>query len=98
RLELPRQAGHDVAVEAHGDGAIEHARRRGMRNLRGAAEAGGAAEPVVERHRGIGSADHQPDHGAAARGDDDVAPGFLLRRIAHSGLTSTPGPFTSVTM
>ena len=43
------------------------------RDLRGAAEAGGAAEPVVERHRGIGRADHQRDERAAARGDDEVA-------------------------
>src|SRR5262249_41078882 len=40
----------------------------------GAVETCGAAEPVVERDRRIGCADHQCDHAAADRRNHHIAP------------------------
>ena len=104
RLEFPWQAGRDVGIETNGDGAAENVIGRPFGDLGGAAEAGGAAEPVVERHRRVGRADHPGDQRAATGGDHDVAPQRLLfamglvrsLRFAHIGRTRTPGPFTSV--
>src|ERR1700733_13495653 len=68
RLELPRQAARDIGIETHRDLACQRrSRRRRGRHLRGAVEAGGAAEPVIERHRGIGCTDHQYHHETADR-------------------------------
>src|SRR5262249_16853192 len=60
RLELPGQSAGDVGIETYRDLAGE--RRSGgcrFRDLGGTVETGSAAEPVVERHRGVGRADHQ---------------------------------------
>ena len=57
RLEAPGEA-VDVGVEAHGDRAVEHG-VGGLRHaLRGAAVAGHLAEQLIERHGGIGHAEH----------------------------------------
>ena len=64
----------DIGVEADRDLARQRrARRRRGRDLGGAVEAGGAAEPVVERHRRVGRADHQHHDQAADRSDQRVA-------------------------
>ncbi len=85
RLELPGQAGADIGVEPHRDLARQRrvGRRRG-RDLGGAVEAGGAAEPVVERHGGIGRADHEHHDEAADRGHHRIA----RQRAARSGLAA----------
>ena len=67
--EAPRQAASDIGVEAHRNGAAERPLRRRGRDLRTAAEASRAAEPVVERDCRIGRADHRVDEHAARRGD-----------------------------
>src|SRR4051812_20024777 len=46
-LEAPRQARTDIGVEPHDDRTAKRAGWRGGRDLRGAIETGGAAEPVV---------------------------------------------------
>jgi hypothetical protein len=59
-LELPRQGGIDIGVEAHPD-----RRQRGLRARRrigphrGPAKAGHLAEDAVQRHAGVGEADHE---------------------------------------
>ena len=102
RLETPGQARRDVGIEAHRDRAPgDFRRRRRRRHLRGAAETGGAAEPGIKRHRGVGHAHHQRDESSAGKSDEKIG---LARRclarglIAHSGRSNTPGPLTSVTM
>ena len=45
----------------------EHVARRCFRNLRGAAIAGGAAEPVIERHGRKGRPDHAGDNAPHAK-------------------------------
>src|SRR3546814_10447336 len=58
RLERPGQRGIDIGVEADVEHPLPGLRRRRLGHLRGAAVAGDLAEQPVERHRGIGSADH----------------------------------------
>ncbi len=59
-LEFPRHAG-DVRVEADADFPLQFFLGRLGRDLRHAAKTGGAAEPVVERHRRERSAHHEGD-------------------------------------
>ena len=70
RLEAQGRS-RDVGVEAdrHVRGPAPWS-GAAVADLRGAVEAGGLAEPVVERHRGEGRADHAGDHDAADRSDD----------------------------
>src|SRR6266702_2101058 len=69
------QGRRDIGVEPHRDLPCDRTGRgRGGRDLGRAVKAGGAAEPVVERHGRVGCADHQRDHAAADRGDQRVAP------------------------
>src|SRR5437879_1064590 len=85
-LELPGQARADIGVEPHRDLARQRrVRRRRGRDLGGAIETGGAAEPVVEGYGGIGRTDHQHHDEAADRGDDRIA----RQRAARSGLAAS---------
>src|SRR5262249_37527388 len=71
-------------------------------DLGGAVPASGPAEPVVQRHGGIGRTDHERHGEPTARGDDHVAAVELRggaggHRSLYSGRTRTPRPLTRVT-
>src|SRR5262249_36887654 len=108
RLEFPRQARRYVRIKADGERAAENSIGGLFRDLRGAAEAGRLAEPAVQRHGCIGSADHADDERSAASRHQTIATwrflAGLLRGLHHRsrpfscqiGRIRTPGPFTSV--
>jgi len=105
RLESPWEPAGDIGVEPHLELAIDDMGWASRRNLRGAAKASSAAEPVVKRHRRIGRAYHRRDEQATGGCDHEIAaPARGNVRSAHrllldhSGRFNTPGPFTRVTM
>src|SRR5262249_501921 len=98
---MPGEPTGDVSVEAYLELAIEDVGRRSGRNLRGSAEAGRPAEPVVNRCGRMGRPHHRchepsargPDHDRAASWGGDVR---HFHR-GYNGRFSTAGPFTRVT-
>src|SRR6185436_123843 len=57
-------------------------------------------EPIVQRHRRVGGADHAGDTKSAGHGDGDVAAAKDVgarSHGAHSGRIMTPGPLTRLT-
>src|SRR5262245_65575919 len=74
--------------------------RRGGRDLGGAAEAGGAAEPVVERYGRIGCAHHYCNEHSTRGRDHDIAASLRgnVRNVHrnYNGRFSTAGAFTRV--
>src|SRR5262249_13224199 len=101
RLETPREPTGDVGVEAHLELAVEGVGRSSGRDLGGAAEAGRAAEPVVERHGRIGRAHHSCNKHSPRRRNHDIAASLrgYVRNVHrdYNGRFSTAGPFTRVT-
>jgi hypothetical protein len=67
-LEIPGQ-GADIGVEADLDLAVQHLGRLGHGLAHRAVEAGGLAEQLVQRHRGVGRPDHAEERQAADRRD-----------------------------
>ena len=99
RHEAPGQPAGHIGVEPHDDLAVEHIGGRGAGLHRRAGKPGGAAEPVVERHRRERHA-HHPGREHAARGrDQEIAPasgvfGWLGsgHRVFTAGGSGSPVP------
>src|SRR5215468_3442404 len=98
---MPREPTGDVSGEAELESGSDGEVMRSGRNLRGSAEAGRAAEPVVKRYGRIGRAHHRC-HEHSARGPDHDIAASLRGDVRHvhrgyNGRFSTAGPFTRVT-
>ena len=73
-LEFPGQSRSDIGVEPDRDRPSQNMIRRLLGNLRCAAESGRLAEPVVERHRGVGGAHHAHHNRGTAGRNQRIAP------------------------
>src|SRR5258708_37015508 len=88
-VEAAREVGVGVGIEAHFDGAANHwAVDASLGDQRRAGKASGLAEGLIERHRGVGQAQHAAD-------DRHHRPGEL-RILVPAGAQPLPPMRTTV--